>query len=641
MPVLLPRLLFACSLALCLAACGGGGGGGDDDGGTSPTPTDPPPVDPPTALNGPLTGKLYFAQPADYVEFDLATSVRTVLRGDDGIASASGDGSEFVTISDPLSESYDTEDLLIVDRDGRTQQRIERDEFFSGRPRLSPDGQRIVVGWPGTGRPTVFARDGSVLAQLGEDFSGWAWLPDGRLIVTKGDSIFIIDAALSAAALLKQFPGDTPLFPSPSPDGQQLAFTLGDTGVLANHVYVMNIDGSGQRQLTTSSTNEDGAAWSPDGSWIVVRQGIAYTAIGTGTPGAGCPELWAVPATAERAQLGSSPSGGAFRLQEIEDGETRAVCAFSTADWRAAPTPLPVVAGSAPGGGGLNAGLGGRLFYDGFYGDGSDNGGFVELDIGNGGGRLLPLQAGLDSTDVSGLFVNRDASEMAYQHNEPESGDDDYEQIVLQTLDGTRTASFEVLDYLSGEPKISPDGQRIAVEWHSIDAGDAGGVPIVTVFDRSGAIVVRWRNADEWDWLPDGRLVMAARNQLFVTNAALDQVNPIAELSDDIGGVSVSPDGSRLAFGMVGHVWTMGIDGNGLRRMSSAREAVHSPAWSPDGRHLALRLEAGCPEVHVIPADGERVSVGDALVSSSALGLQQIEDGDAHRVCAFSQPHWR
>jgi Tol biopolymer transport system component len=644
------RTLCACSFALCLlAACGGGGGGDGGDDTPPPTgnpppsqpPSDPPPAPPPPALNGGLSGKLYFAQPGDFVEFDLATSVRTLVRADNGSLTPSDDGQEFVATDDPLSGSNDTEDLLILDRDGAAEVRIEREEFFSGQPKLSPDKQRIVVGWPSLKQASVFARNGDLLAQLGDDFSGWEWLPDGRLLVTKADSIFIVDAALSKLTLLKQFPGDTPLFPSVSPDGQQLAFTLGDSGTLKNHVFVMKLDGSGLRQLTTSASNEDGAAWSPDGNWIIVRQGIAYSAIGSGTPGAGCPELWAVPAAADRANLAGTPTGGAFKLQEIEDGKPRSVCAFSVAEWRASPTSLATADGTAPSGGGLNSGLGGRLFFDGFISAGDDSGGFVDLSVNDGIGKLLPLQPGLSSADVSALYVTRDAGEMSYHQSKPDSGNNDYEQITLQTLAGARTARFEVLDTVSGSPKISPDGQRIAIEWHSIDAGDAGGVPIVTVFDRSGKVLARWKNADEWDWLPDGRLLLAVRNQLFVSNAALSQASKILDLADDIGGLAASPDGARIAFSMAGHLWTLNTDGSGLKRMTRARQTVDSPAWSPDGRYLALRLDAGCSEVHVIPADGERVSVGDPLVSSSSLELQEIEDGKARNVCASSALLWR
>jgi hypothetical protein len=48
-----------------------------------------------------------------------------------------------------------------------------------------------------------------------------------------------------------------------------------------------------------------------------------------------------------------------------------------------------------------------------------------------------------------------------------------------------------------------------------------------------------------------------------------------------------------------------------------------------------------CPVVHVIPSDGERVSVGDPVVPTSSLELSEIDEGDPHSVCAFSALTWR
>ena len=53
----------------------------------------------------------------------------------------------------------------------------------------------------------------------------------------------------SATRVLADFPGDRPDFLAVSPDGNQLAFDLGDPFVTENHVFVMSMDGSGLRQL--------------------------------------------------------------------------------------------------------------------------------------------------------------------------------------------------------------------------------------------------------------------------------------------------------------------------------------------------------------------------------------------------------
>lgn len=76
--------------------------------------------------------------------------------------------------------------------------------------------------------------------------------------------------------------------PSWSPDGSKIAFVH---NVVVNgsgnyEIYVMNSDGSNQRQLTNNAGRDDQPAWSPDGKTI------AFTRSGDGFS-----EIWTMPAT--------------------------------------------------------------------------------------------------------------------------------------------------------------------------------------------------------------------------------------------------------------------------------------------------------------------------------------------------------
>jgi Tol biopolymer transport system component len=57
--------------------------------------------------------------------------------------------------------------------------------------------------------------------------------------------------------------------PTWSPDGRRIAFTSDRTTAGDEEVWVMNADGSGATQLTTSALDEFAVDWSPDGSRIV------------------------------------------------------------------------------------------------------------------------------------------------------------------------------------------------------------------------------------------------------------------------------------------------------------------------------------------------------------------------------------
>jgi TolB protein len=55
-------------------------------------------------------------------------------------------------------------------------------------------------------------------------------------------------------------------WPAWSPDGKQIAFTSNRDGNY--EIYLMNADGSGQRNFTRHKSQDNFAAWSPDGKRI-------------------------------------------------------------------------------------------------------------------------------------------------------------------------------------------------------------------------------------------------------------------------------------------------------------------------------------------------------------------------------------
>ena len=63
--------------------------------------------------------------------------------------------------------------------------------------------------------------------------------------------------------------------PAVSPDGRQLAMATLSASGLGGELWIVNVDGSGRRQLTGGSYDTQ-PEWSPDGSWVLFVAGEHY-----------------------------------------------------------------------------------------------------------------------------------------------------------------------------------------------------------------------------------------------------------------------------------------------------------------------------------------------------------------------------
>src|SRR5271167_2214185 len=100
-----------------------------------------------------------------------------------------------------------------------------------------------------------------------------SWSPDGRKIVLissrhGGLKVHILDATEgSDGSGMKQITSGSDEDDSPawSPDGRKIAFVSVRGGV--SHIFAMNADGSDIRQLTSGVGQNIHPEWSPDGAW--------------------------------------------------------------------------------------------------------------------------------------------------------------------------------------------------------------------------------------------------------------------------------------------------------------------------------------------------------------------------------------
>ena len=91
-----------------------------------------------------------------------------------------------------------------------------------------------------------------------------------------------------------------------------------------------------------------------------------------------------------------------------------------------------------------------------------------------------------------------------------------------------------------------------------------------------------------------------------------------------------SPDGRRIAFQTVirSEIYVVGVDGTGLRRLTSNRARDSGPAWSPDGRRIAFSsTRDGNWEVYTMDADGANVVGPGSLIGVGELPEPRRQPG--------------
>lgn len=155
-------------------------------------------------------------------------------------------------------------DIYIVDSAGGNPVNLTQNSGNDGWARWAPDGQQIVFHSNRTGDFELYAMnpDGSGLVRL-TDYPGVdqypEWSPNGQEIAFRRDNdIYVLELASGDVRRLTNAPQLNQM-PSWSPNGKQLAFMSNRAGYIS--VFVMNADGSDQRNLTPKTAGDLDADW--------------------------------------------------------------------------------------------------------------------------------------------------------------------------------------------------------------------------------------------------------------------------------------------------------------------------------------------------------------------------------------------
>ena len=211
--------------------------------------------------------------------------------------------------------------------------------------------------------------------------------------------------------------------------------------------------------------------------------------------------------------------------------------------------------------------------------------------------------------------------------------------IDLYLLDGSGSPTPVTSDGMSTAGSIAPDGSVVFEEQVS-SAGGVVGTRIVRVVPSTGERTVISSSADGVDWgpsvSPDGSsiaLFHVASDANGVGGAiSLDLMgsdgsgrrsivgSDALPAVTDVSGVSWSPDGTRLAFGLYTQdhaleVYVVNADGSGLARI--ATDAAF-PSWSPDGGRISF--SRGDTLFTMDPQGGHVLDTGVSLVDPGGNG---------------------
>lgn len=209
-------------------------------------------------------------------------------------------------------------------------------------------------------------------------------------------------------------------------------------------------------------------------------------------------------------------------------------------------------------------------------------------------------------------------------------------QFAIRSATGEFIEGFQVIletgEFLYGPARLSPDGEHVAMTG---SYNDDPGLYHIQLFSTDGEwLAVSSEDRIEggnFDWLPDGRLIYASGQTVYIAAAGSASGQTWLTFSKDDGEpgqLAVSPDGRQLALSLVsdrssgvsvyGDIWIVDLQTAERRRLAYAPEAdrLNYPIWSPDGRWIGFLQNVASTagplaqaHYYIVPSDGEDIQV--------------------------------
>jgi WD40 repeat protein len=279
---------------------------------------------------------------------------------------------------------------------------------------------------------------------------------------------------------------------------------------------------------------------------------------------------------------------------------------------------------------GLNSGLGGAVYFD-------SNQNYTRLELGSGNVETFFTTA----PNMTWLSNNAERFVTIQRSNYRP-------QAVIFAHDKVEVLRFDLPENPDAAPKLSRQGDMVLI------GGIAGDT---VVFDLKGKIVGNIRaNISSYDWLPDGRIIFSRFATIYIMEKDFKTYNVFREMKGSVRGISVSPEGGRIAFSMnetgIAHIWVMDLASTQFRQLTTSTVGEHLPTWSPDGDSILLakgklhidnrilvEKKQECMELWAVSAHAGISSLN--AEDAASLRVKQNAAGKVSETCALSAPQWR
>jgi len=191
--------------------------------------------------------------------------------------------------------------------------------------------------------------------------------------------------------------------------------------------------------------------------------------------------------------------------------------------------------------------------------------------------------------------------------------DDGIGDIFVMFPDGSGQANITSSPGRDTSAKWSPDGTRIAFM-----SQRTGGNEIYTInSDGSGLVQVTNTpglfSEDNPTWSPDGSQIafIADISEIWLVDSDGASPHQVASGLGTIQELTWSPDGSKFAFQGTSapggwNVFTINVDGTGVKQLTALPGHDYQPDWSLDGSHIIFASNRhGDPEIYRMDVDGQ------------------------------------